>query len=433
MNVRYQTEFNILSCVLCDFSLANKMLAHLKSSDFKDEEFQQLYKLIKQLVTEGKTEFSIADIEQSHPKVFEYISIDTISDMFSDCIGSPSYMEKELTHSIPLLIYYSTIDSITSLCEGLPKLASEKGYEKALEIFRDNLDTILSRVDKKESVNLYDSFHKKLFSEDTTDNINLGFKPLHDVLGYPRPGELMIIGARPAMGKTAFALACLFNYIHSGVNKKAIMFSLEMSGDELFQRMLSSVSNIPLQMIRAGGLPKEAKEILDSNAKELASNPNLILYDSTVSSIAALKAAIKKENKKGDVGLIIVDYLQLLSGEGNSNYEKVSEISRQLKLIAREFNCTVIALSQLSRKVEERADKRPQLSDLRESGAIEQDADYVLFLYRHNYYEKDPSVDPHNEIINIEVAKNRHGKSGTVQLEVDLTIGQFKGGTDEES
>ncbi|MBP5446088.1 MAG: AAA family ATPase [Acholeplasmatales bacterium] len=432
MDMRYQIESNILSCVLNDFSYADKVLAQLKVTDFKDEEYQNLFKLIQQLVKEGKTEFSITEVQAIHPKFFKYVSFETITDLYDVVINTPNYMEQELKHSIPALIYYSTIDSIINLTNSLPKLVEDNGNEKAINIFKENLEGILSRVNRKESVNLYDEFHNKLFSDEKIDNVDLGFKVLHDTLGYPHPGELMIVGARPAMGKTAFALACLFNYIHSGSNKKAIMFSLEMSGEELFQRMLSSVSNIPLQAIRAGGLPQDAKDILDSNAKELASNPNLILYDNTVSNIPALKAAIKKENKKGQVGLIIVDYLQLLSGEGNSNYEKVSEISRQLKLIAREFNCTVIALSQLSRKVEERADKRPQLSDLRESGAIEQDADYVLFLYRHNYYEKDPSVDPHNEIINIEVAKNRHGKSGTVQLEVDLTCGRFKGGTDDE-
>ena len=432
MNMRYQIESNILSCVLNDFSYADRVVAQLKEDDFHDEQYKNLFKLIKQLVKEGKTDFSISDIEASHPKFFKFVSVDTIVDLYDVVINTPNYMEKELKHSIPLLIYYASIDSIINLSNSLPKLVEDNGTEKAIDTFKENLEVILARVNKKESVNLYDSFHNKLFTEDKVDNVDLGFPILHETLGYPHPGELMIIGARPAMGKTAFALACLFNYIHSGVNKKAIMFSLEMSGDELFQRMISSVSNITLQDIRAGKLPKDAKQCLDDNAKELASNPNLVLYDNTVSNIPALKAAIKKENKKGKVGLIIVDYLQLLSGEGNSNYEKVSEISRQLKLIAREFNCTVIALSQLSRKVEDRTDKRPQLSDLRESGAIEQDADYVLFLYRHNYYEKDPNVDPHNEIINVEIAKNRHGKSGTVQLEVDLTCGRFKGGVDDE-
>ena len=281
----------------------------------------------------------------------------------------------------------------------------------------------MSRVHKAETVDLYKAFKDSLNSSNK-DNVDFKFSSLHNVMGYPRPGELLIIGARPGMGKTAFALACLFNYICCE-KKKAVMFSLEMSGTELFQRMISSISAIPLQDIRAGKLTDSMKKCLDDNAKELASSNYLSLYDKTVSTIPALRAAIRKEQKKGDVGLVIVDYLQLLKGNGTNSYEKVTDISRELKLLAREFNCCVVALSQLSRKVEDRSDKRPQLADLRESGSIEQDADYVLFLYRHNYYVKDPNVDPTNEALNVEVAKNRHGKTGTVQLTFDLTTGRF--------
>ena len=421
---REELERAIISDVMVKFELADKFLALLKESDFIDSRHKNIYKLIQKLVQSNYSEFNFSDIQATWPKAIDA------------CGGVPYLTEiltENVTHSnfdsnIKALIKMSIIYSIDNLSKSADKIFKED-FNTGLSYIESQITQLIDRANKNESVNLYKAFKESLTNQKS--NINLGFKELHDIMGYPHPGELLIIGARPGMGKTAFALAALFNYICTE-SKRAVMFSLEMSGTELFSRMISSISGIPLQDIRAGKITDDMKKCLDDNAKELASNKYLSLYDKTVSNISSLRAAIRKENKKGEVGLIIVDYLQLITGSGNNNYEKVSEISRQLKLIAREFNCCVIALSQLSRKVEERTDKRPQLADLRESGAIEQDADYVLFLYRHNYYEKDPSVDPSAEPLNVEIAKNRHGKTGTVQLIFDLTTGRFGGNYDRD-
>ena len=411
-------ERDILGNVLVHFDLVDKFLAQLKESDFSDIRHKYMYKLFQKLVQTNVTEFNFSDVASTYPKAIDLCGgIEYICDIVTDCITTANF-----DYNCKALIKQSTISTLQKLSKNAEGLFRED-FDKGMAFVEQTMEELVDRVHKTESVNLYQSFKDAMSASDMS-NIDFKFKALHDVMGYPHPGELLIIGARPGMGKTAFALACLFNYICCE-KKKAVMFSLEMSGTELFQRMISSISAIPLQDIRAGKLTKEMKKCLDDNAKELASNKFLSLYDKTVSNIPALRAAIRKEQKKGDVGLVIVDYLQLLSGNGNNNYEKVSEISRQLKLLAREFNCCVVALSQLSRKVEERSDKRPQLSDLRESGAIEQDADYVMFLYRHNYYVKDPNVDPKKEPLNIEIAKNRHGKIGTVQLTFDLTTGRF--------
>lgn len=411
-------ERDILGNVFVHFELVDKFLAQLKESDFSDVRHKYIYKLFQKLVQTNVTEFNFSDVFSTYPKAIDLCGgIEYISEIISECITTANF-----DYNCKALIKQSTIATIHKLSKNAEGLFRED-FEKGMAFVESTMEELVDRVHKTESVNLYQSFKDSMSASDI-NNIDIGFKTLHDVMGYPHPGELLIIGARPGMGKTAFALACLFNYICKE-KKKAVMFSLEMSGTELFQRMISSISAIPLQDIRAGKLTNEMKKCLDDNAKELASNKFLSLYDKTVSNIPALRAAIRKEQKKGDVGLVIVDYLQLLSGNGNNNYEKVSEISRQLKLLAREFNCCVVALSQLSRKVEERSDKRPQLSDLRESGAIEQDADYVMFLYRHNYYVKDPNVDPKKEPLNVEIAKNRHGKIGTVQLTFDLTTGRF--------
>lgn len=411
-------ERDILGNVLVHFDLVDKFLAQLKESDFSDIRHKYMYKLFQKLVQTNVTEFNFSDVSSTYPKAIDLCGgITYICELISDCITTANF-----DYNCKALIKQSTIATLQKLSENAEGLFRED-FDKGMAFVEHTMEELVDRVHKTESVNLYQSFKDAMSASDMS-NIDFKFKTLHDIMGYPHPGELLIIGARPGMGKTAFALACLFNYICCE-KKKAVMFSLEMSGTELFQRMISSISAIPLQDIRVGKLTNDMKKCLDDNAKELASNKFLSLYDKTVSNIPALRAAIRKEQKKGDVGLVIVDYLQLLSGNGNNNYEKVSEISRQLKLLAREFNCCVVALSQLSRKVEDRSDKRPQLSDLRESGAIEQDADYVMFLYRHNYYAKDPNVDPKKEPLNVEIAKNRHGKIGTVQLTFDLTTGRF--------
>ena len=411
-------EQNVIGCVMIKFELVDKFLAQLKESDFTDKRHKYIFKLFEKLVQTNVTSWNFSDVCTTYPNAIKLCGgIEYLCEILGNCCTTVNFDSE-----VKALIKYSTIETINKMSKNAEALFAED-FDKGMSFIETTMESLVDRVHKNDSVNLYQAFQESM-ANNSVSNIDVGFKTLHDVMGYPHPGELLIIGARPGMGKTAFALACLFNYICKE-KKKAVMFSLEMSGTELFQRMISSISAIPLQEIRAGNIDSAKKKCLDDNAKELASNKFLSLYDKTVSNIPALRAAIRKEQKKGDVGLVIVDYLQLLTGSGNNNYEKVSEISRQLKLLAREFNCCVVALSQLSRKVEERADKRPQLADLRESGAIEQDADYVLFLYRHNYYAKDPSVDPKKEPLNVEIAKNRHGKIGTVQLTFDLTTGRF--------
>ena len=411
-------EKEILGSVMLNFTLVDKFLTYLKASDFSDTRHKNIYKLFYMLAQANYQSFNATDAYTINPKLFHACGgFEYIAELIGDCVTTARF-----SSNCDALIKYSTIEALKNLSATSEKFFAE-GFNKGISFVESSFENIMSRVHKAETVDLYKAFKDSLNSSNK-ENVDFKFSSLHNVMGYPRPGELLIIGARPGMGKTAFALACLFNYICCE-KKRAVMFSLEMSGTELFQRMISSISAIPLQDIRAGKLTDAMKKCLDDNAKELASSNYLSLYDKTVSTIPALRAAIRKEQKKGDVGLVIVDYLQLLKGNGTNSYEKVTDISRELKLLAREFNCCVVALSQLSRKVEDRSDKRPQLADLRESGSIEQDADYVLFLYRHNYYVKDPNVDPTNEALNVEVAKNRHGKTGTVQLTFDLTTGRF--------
>jgi replicative DNA helicase len=410
-------EFEIISAVMNDFSLVDKFLARLREADFSAQ-YKPYYALFKEMAAHNETEFSIGDVYSKYENLFKACgSIEEVTDFYVD------YMLMYTTNfdkNISALIRLAT----DSYINNLPKYYLQfKDKAEAISKTLDYVNALNDRITPKDSVNLYDEFKSSILNG--TFNVDFGFKSLHKILSYPHPGELLILGARPGMGKTTLALNFLFNYIIQE-KKRAIMFSLEMSGSELFSKMISSISEIPLDKIRNQDLTDDEKKCLDDNAIELSHNKYLSLYDKSVSSINALRAAIRKESKKGEVGLVVVDYLQLLTAEGSSAYERVSRISRDLKLIARDFNCVVVALSQLSRKVEDREDKRPNLSDLRDSGSIEQDADYVLFLYRHSYYHKDEATfDPSRDAVNVEIAKNRHGQIGTVQLLLNLPVGKF--------
>jgi replicative DNA helicase len=247
------------------------------------------------------------------------------------------------------------------------------------------------------------------------NGLETGYKSLDLVLQGLQPNSLTIVGARPAMGKTAFALGIL---VHVGavVQRPALFFSLEMSRQELAERILASTARIDSSKLRTGDLSDsdwnrahEAFGYLQSAKVFIDDNPSL-----TVMDVRARARRIKQQN--GDLGVVIIDYLQLMSSRGRAENRQVevSEMSRSLKILARELGCPVIALSQLSRKLEERADKRPMMSDLRESGSLEQDADVVLFLFRPEQYgEVANDKKSEAEII---VGKNRNGPTRTAHL-----------------
>ena len=227
------------------------------------------------------------------------------------------------------------------------------------------------------------------------------------------PSDLILIAARPAMGKTAFVLN-IAEHVALKENISTAIFSLEMSTTQLAKRMLSMNSKVDSQAMRTGELDDDDWVKLVNSATKIG-NSKLILDDTPGITISELRSKCRKYKLEHDLGLIIIDYLQLMNGSGRneSRQQEVSEISRSLKALARELNVPIIALSQLSRAVEQRPDKRPMLSDLRESGAIEQDADMVMFIYRDDYYNADSEEAGISEII---IAKQRSGPTGTVKL-----------------
>ena len=241
-----------------------------------------------------------------------------------------------------------------------------------------------------------------------------GFKDLDYQTSGFQPSDLILIAARPSMGKTAFVLN-IAQYMAFRNDVTVAIFSLEMSKEQLVNRLLSMESGVDAQKLRNGNLTDNDWERLVEGAEGVARS-NLIIDDTPGITLAELRSKCRKYKLEHGLGMVMIDYLQLMTGGGRSSesrQQEISEISRGLKSLARELNVPVVALSQLSRAVEQRPDHRPILSDLRDSGAIEQDADMVMFLYRDNYYNKDSEMKNLAEVI---VAKQRNGPIGTINL-----------------
>ncbi len=259
-----------------------------------------------------------------------------------------------------------------------------------------------------------EQFHR---SEQTVTGVMTGFDDFDRLTGGLQPGSLNILAARPSMGKTALALNFARNVAVKS-NAPVLIFSLEMGAEQLVQRMLGSEARVNIQDLRTGNFAKEDWEKLTAAAGRLTKAP-IYIDDSSVLTTTEMRARCRRfKARYNSLGMIVVDYLQLMSMSRRieSKQQEVAEISRGLKAIARELEVPVLSLSQLSRAVESRNDKRPQLSDLRDSGAIEQDADLVALLYREAYYAKDVPPDQQDDSAVLDIAKHRNGPTGVVHL-----------------
>ena len=264
------------------------------------------------------------------------------------------------------------------------------------------------------ALNVLEKIEMASKTKDTVTGIPTGFIDLDYKTSGLQPSDFILIAARPSMGKTAFVLN-LVDYVAVKKRRPCMIFSLEMSKEQLVNRMLSMESNVDSQKLRTGTLTDEDWDAVVEGIG-IIGNSTLTIDDTSGISISELRSKCRKKKLESGLDLVIIDYLQLMSGSSRrseSRQQEISEISRSLKALARELNAPVIALSQLSRACETRTDHRPMLSDLRESGAIEQDADVVMFLYRDDYYNKDTDNPNVAEVI---IAKQRNGPIGTINL-----------------
>ncbi len=304
----------------------------------------------------------------------------------------------------------------------------DKAERDILNVTRDRKATDF-KSSRKVISDVMQELIKLRSSENHVTGIKTGYTDLDRLTNGFQRGDLIILAARPAMGKTAFALNIALNA--SFYNPGAIaIFSLEMPAEQLMKRILSAKSSVESGKLRSGNIIDEEFNKLNEAANELMAS-KLFIDDSSNIKVGEIFSKCRKLKSEHGLDLIVIDYLQLISGSGKGNgdnrQQEISEISRSLKQLAREMECPVIALSQLSRSVETRPDKHPMLSDLRESGAIEQDADIVVFLYREEYYNKDKDEQDKNATDKTEVnfAKHRNGATGTVNLAFQKSISAF--------
>ena len=338
----------------------------------------------------------------------------------------------ELVRAVPTsanIKYYANIVAEKSTLRRLIRLNEEiantcyAGKENLEYILEDTEKRVFQLVQRRNTgdfvpirqvvMNAMDKIEAASRNKGAVTGIPTGFVDLDYRTAGMQPSDLVLIAARPSMGKTAFVLN-IAQHVAFKQNKTVAIFSLEMSKEQLVNRMFSLESRVDAQHLRTGQLNDQEWERLIESAGVIGRS-NLIIDDTPGISISELRSKCRKFKLEHNLSMIIIDYLQLMSGSGRSDsrQQEISDISRSLKAIARELGVPVLALSQLSRAVEQRPDHRPMLSDLRESGAIEQDADVVMFIYRDDYYNHDTDRKDIAEII---IAKQRNGPIGTIEL-----------------
>lgn len=373
----------------------------------------------------------------------EAIDVVTITNLLEnkqqlEDVGGMPYLA-DIAVSVPTaanMEYYAKIVEEKSLLRRLIRTATDiasKGYEESddVPVILDEAERSILEVSEKRnrsgftpisevlnrSIAQIDQLYQN--NEDIT-GLSTGYKALDQITAGLHPDELIILAARPGVGKTAFALNVSQN-IGTKTDESVAIFSLEMSAEQLVNRMLCAEGSINASNLRTGSLTEEEWQSLIVAMGSL-SRANIYIDDTPGIRTAEIRAKCRRlMQERGSIGLIVIDYLQLIEGSGReSRQQEVSEISRTLKKLAKELSCPVIALSQLSRGVEQRQDKRPILSDLRESGSIEQDADIVGFLYREDYYRKEEGEEEDDadddNVVEVIIEKNRSGARGTVKL-----------------
>ncbi|HGM3506339.1 replicative DNA helicase [Clostridioides sp. ZZV15-6383] len=414
-----ESEQSILGSILLDKDAIITVTETIKPNDFYKEAHKIIYECMITLSNKGEPIDLITLTEelrkQGHLNDIGGISyitslstiVPTTSNVkyYADIVKEKSVLRKLIKASNEIInLGYSGATKIEDVLEQAEKRIFDISQEKTSDDFKP-INLVL--------MDAYDMIEKLYTNKSDVTGITTGFKDLNKKINGLQRTDLILIAARPAMGKTAFSLNLVQNAALKGDASVAV-FSLEMSKEQLVQRMLSSQSSVELKKIKTGTLnDNDWPRIIDAMA--VLSDAKIHIDDTPGIKISELRSKCRKLKIEKGLDLVLIDYLQLMEGEGNneSRQQEISKISRSLKVLAKELNCPVVALSQLSRAPEQRADHRPMLSDLRESGAIEQDADIVMFLYRDEYYHADSESKNIGEVI---IAKNRHGETGSVEL-----------------
>ena len=424
-----EAEQATLGSMLLERDALLKALDILRSEDFYYDAHRMVFESIVELFEEDKA----CDLVTLAEKLRQKGKLEVV--------GGMDYLA-QLVNVVPTAAnveYYariveekSIVRALINLCTRVIRECYEAGAEASELLDRaQNLVLQLSqkriRYDfvplKKVVDEAFERITELYHREDHVTGVPSGFVDLDAKTAGFQPSDLIVVAARPGMGKTSF---CLNVAQYVGINWKVpvAIFSLEMSKDQLAQRMLCSEAKIDAERVRRGYLSERDWSELANAAGRLA-GASIFIDDTPGISVLELRAKARRLKAEKNLGLVVIDYLQLMRGFGRAEnrQQEISEISRSLKAMARELNVPVIAVSQLSRAVEQRSPKRPQLSDLRESGAIEQDADLVLLIYRDEYYNPNTSKKGVAEVI---VAKQRNGPVGTIELLFQKDYARFE-------
>lgn len=414
-----EAEQSVLGSILLDKDAMISVSETLEPEDFYKEAHKVIYE-------------SMLKLYNSQSEIDLITLTDELRDQgYLDDIGGIAYITS-LSTIVPTtsnIIYYIKIVKEKSISRQLISAANDiinLGYDSSTKVedVLENAEKKIFDISQERATNDFQpinqvisdalSMLEKLYEEkNDVTGLTTGFRDLNKKINGLQKSDLLLVAARPAMGKTAFALNLVQNAALKGDASVAV-FSLEMSKEQLVQRMIASQSTVELKKIKTGTLAdNDWPRITDGMA--ILSGAKIHIDDTPGIKISELRSKCRKLKIEKGLDLVLIDYLQLMEGDGRneSRQQEIAKISRSLKILAKELDCPVVALSQLSRAPEQRADHRPMLSDLRESGSIEQDADIVMFLYRDEYYNPDTEKKNIGEVI---VAKNRHGETGTIEL-----------------
>ena len=416
-----EAEQSVIGAMIMDRDAIADVIDIVNADDFYQKQNGILFEAMTELYREGKpvdlvtlqNKLKKKDVPESMKSLefirdlLEVVPTSANAKQYATIVREKATLRKliKVTEDITTECYLGK-DDVTEILDHTEKnvfglLQQASGREEFVPIDKVVLNTL-------------DAIEEAASSAGRVTGIATGFTDLDYKLSGLHPSELIIVAARPAMGKTAFVLniaqkAAVRDHVPTAI------FSLEMSKEQLVTRMMAMEAMVDSQSIRTGDLQETDWEKIMESAGTIGRSP-LIIDDTPGISISELRSKCRKFKLEQGLDIIIIDYLQLMSGSGrggDSRQQEISDISRALKGVARELNVPVVALSQLSRAVEQRTDKRPMLSDLRESGAIEQDADVCMFIYRDDYYNPDTEDKNIAEII---IAKQRNGPIGTVRL-----------------
>ena len=429
-----EAEMNVLGCAYLSQSALDKICDDLTPEMFYDKKNQVIFSAMKELRGRNDNIDSTIlknEIEKTTP-INSIGGVEYLSEVI-DSVLSSANVETYIDIVKDKYLRRKLIDT----CNKIQKSARDEGNNQNELI--DGAEKEIFQVTKqrkagefKTSEMVVKSTKKQLDAmakngKDIT-GIATGFIDFDKLTSGLHENELIIISARPGMGKTAFALNIAVNAALSS-KKNVAIFNLEMSAEQLMMRMIAAQGAVDGNKLRTGRLNNDDWKRVNEAMSELSEAP-IYIEDTPGITIGELRAKCRRLAEKGNLGLIIIDYLQLLSGGANygtNRQQEVSDISRNLKTMAMELGVPVIALAQLSRSVEGREDKRPMLSDLRESGSIEQDADIVSFLYRDDYYHrKEGERENPISLVELIVAKHRAGANGTILLQFEKNISEFR-------